>query len=55
MIARSIPMAVGSCAVMGAAMGAFDYAGSLQGDGSVSKEERRKRFFKESSQPFAAS
>ncbi|KAH9837197.1 uncharacterized protein C8Q71DRAFT_757148 [Rhodofomes roseus] len=43
---RSIPIAVASCAVMGAAMGTFDYGGkSLQGS-LETKEERRKRFFK---------
>ncbi|KZT72823.1 hypothetical protein DAEQUDRAFT_722439 [Daedalea quercina L-15889] len=43
---RSIPIAIASCAVLGAAMGTFDYGGkSLQGS-IESKEERRKRFFK---------
>ena len=39
-------MAVASCAVIGAAMGTFDYAGSLAGDPTETKEERRKKFFK---------
>ncbi|KAJ8702524.1 hypothetical protein PTI98_001232 [Pleurotus ostreatus] len=51
--ARSLPMAVGSCAIMGAAMGTFDYAGSLTGDQSISNEERRKRFFKQPPQTLA--
>jgi len=44
--ARSIPIAVGACVVIGAAVGTFDYAGNLSGE-SGSKEERRKRFFKQ--------
>ncbi|KAI0322667.1 hypothetical protein OF83DRAFT_1254651 [Amylostereum chailletii] len=54
--ARSLPIAVGSCAVIGAAVGAFDYGGtSLQGDPNQTFEERRKRFFKQhpSSPPLA--
>lgn len=44
---RSLPIAVASCAVLGAAMGTFDYGGkSLQGS-NESKEEQRKRFFKQ--------
>lgn len=41
-------MAVASCAVLGAAVGTFDYTGrSLTGDaGQLSQEERRRRFFK---------
>ena len=43
---RSVPIAIASCAVLGAAMGTFDYGGkSLQGS-IETKEERRKRFFK---------
>ncbi|GLB36096.1 putative nadh-ubiquinone oxidoreductase 21.3 kda subunit [Lyophyllum shimeji] len=49
--ARSIPMALGSCAVLGAAMGTFDYCGQLTGDASLSAEERRKRFFKQPPKP----
>ncbi|KAI0274826.1 hypothetical protein BC834DRAFT_965305 [Gloeopeniophorella convolvens] len=56
--ARSLPIAVASCAVIGAAVGTFDYAGqSLRGDTeSLSYEERRKRFFKQnpSSSPLSA-
>ncbi|KAK7694743.1 hypothetical protein QCA50_001931 [Cerrena zonata] len=46
--ARSLPMAVGSCAVLGAAVGIFDYGGkSISGVSTTeSPEERRKRFFK---------
>jgi hypothetical protein len=42
-------MAVGSCAVLAAAVGTFDYAGqSLAGaQENLSPEERRKRFFKQ--------
>jgi hypothetical protein len=47
-VARSIPVAIASCAVIGAAMGTFDYAGALAGDQDDTKEERRKRFFKPS-------
>jgi len=44
--ARSLPVAVASCAVMGAAMGTFDFGGkSLRGTPET-QEERRKRFFK---------
>jgi len=39
-------MAVGSCVVLGAAMGTFDYSGQLLGDREMPTEERRKRFFK---------
>jgi len=48
--ARSLPIAVASCAVIGAAVGTFDYAGeSLRGDKeTLSYEEKRKRFFKQS-------
>ncbi|KAI0068251.1 hypothetical protein BV25DRAFT_1793281 [Artomyces pyxidatus] len=56
--ARSLPVAVASCAVIGAAVGTFDYGGnSLRGDtASLSFEERRKRFFKQhpSSPPLPA-
>ncbi|KAI0048365.1 hypothetical protein FA95DRAFT_1470552, partial [Auriscalpium vulgare] len=47
--ARSLPVAVGSCALIGAAVGTFDYAGnSLRGDtAKLSFEEKRKRFFKQ--------
>ncbi|KAI0004154.1 hypothetical protein BJV74DRAFT_763881 [Russula compacta] len=47
--ARSIPIAVASCAVIGAAVGTFDTAGqSLRGDQeALSYEEKRKRFFKQ--------
>ncbi|TFY72870.1 hypothetical protein EVG20_g125 [Dentipellis fragilis] len=46
---RSLPMAVASCAVIGTAVGAFDYGGqTLQGDSAhLTFEERRKRFFKQ--------
>lgn len=46
--ARSLPMAVASCAVLGAAVGTFDYGGKdIRGVSTTeSREERRKRFFK---------
>ena len=49
--ARSLPIAVASCAVIGAAVGTFDTAGqSLRGDQeALSYEEKRKRFFKQTS------
>ncbi|KAF8308914.1 hypothetical protein DL93DRAFT_1810798 [Clavulina sp. PMI_390] len=49
---RSLPIAVGSCAVLGAAVGTLDAGGgTLMGDGRVAegyeaREERRKAFFK---------
>ncbi|KAF9481001.1 hypothetical protein BDN70DRAFT_992244 [Pholiota conissans] len=43
---RSIPMALAGCALLGASIGGYDYAGQLAGDSSETKEERRKRFFK---------
>ena len=41
-------MAVASCAVLGAAVGTFDYGGkNIAGVGSPeTQEERRRRFFK---------
>ncbi|THH16821.1 hypothetical protein EW146_g3896 [Bondarzewia mesenterica] len=46
--ARSLPVAVASCAVLGAAVGTFDYSGKeLGGDQSLSFEEKRRRFFKQ--------
>ncbi|KAF8506929.1 hypothetical protein F5888DRAFT_1579519, partial [Russula emetica] len=47
--ARSLPIAVASCAVIGAAVGTFDTAGqSLRGDQeALSYEEKRRRFFKQ--------
>ncbi|KAG6898048.1 hypothetical protein C0992_006526 [Termitomyces sp. T32_za158] len=47
--ARSLPMAFGGCVVLGAAMGAFDYAGQLSGEPGITQEERRRRFFKQPS------
>lgn len=44
--ARSLPTAVGSCVVLGAAVGAFDFAGTLSGAHGPSLEEKRKKFFK---------
>ncbi|TFK94457.1 hypothetical protein K466DRAFT_536109 [Polyporus arcularius HHB13444] len=46
--ARSLPMALASCAVLGTAVGTFDYNGSSLAPGEAeSLEERRKRFFKQ--------
>ncbi|KAG8219760.1 hypothetical protein J3R82DRAFT_732 [Butyriboletus roseoflavus] len=42
---RSLPIAVGSCAMVGGAMATFDYAGQIIGD-TEDKEEKRKKFFK---------
>jgi len=47
---RSLPLAVGTCAMLGAVVGGFDYAGQLIGD-PISKEERRRRFFKTPPKP----
>ncbi|KAG5642448.1 hypothetical protein DXG03_002758 [Asterophora parasitica] len=49
--ARSIPMAIGSCVVLGAAMGTFDYSGHLTGEKGETQEDRRKRFFKQPPKP----
>ncbi|EGO01943.1 NADH dehydrogenase 1 alpha subcomplex [Serpula lacrymans var. lacrymans S7.3] len=48
---RSLPIAVASCAVVGAAMGTFDYAGDLAGRSKEEKEEKRREFFKPLPQP----
>lgn len=45
-IARSLPIAVGSCVVVGGAMATFDYAGQIVGESEEKKEEKRKTFFK---------
>lgn len=47
-VARSLPMAVASCAVLGTAVGIFDYGGKdITGISSKETlEERRRRFFK---------
>ncbi|KAI0825044.1 hypothetical protein BC628DRAFT_1321051 [Trametes gibbosa] len=46
--ARSLPMAVASCAVLGTAIGTLDYNGkNLVPTDTESIEERRKRFFKQ--------
>jgi len=49
--ARSLPMAVGSCVVLGAAMGTYDYSGQLTGEKGETREEKRKRFFKQPLKP----
>ncbi|KAL4069660.1 hypothetical protein V8B97DRAFT_1968542 [Scleroderma yunnanense] len=43
---RSLPMALASSAVVGIAMGTFDYAGQLVGEHKEVKEEKQKKFFK---------
>jgi hypothetical protein len=53
-IERSLPLAVGSCVILGAVVGGYDYAGQLTGD-PVSREERRKRFFKTPPKPLIGS
>jgi len=50
--AKSLPVAVASCAVIGTAMGVFDAAGKLSGehrerDTPETMEERRRKFFKQ--------
>ncbi|PPQ87029.1 hypothetical protein CVT25_000006 [Psilocybe cyanescens] len=47
---RSLPMAIGGCAFLGAAIGTFDYTGQLSGS-TETKDERRKRFFKSTPPP----
>ena len=53
--ARSIPMAVASCAVMGGMVATFDAAGhqltgqGYSGDSLETREERRRKFFKKKS------
>jgi len=49
--AHSLPVAVASCAVVGAAVGTFDYAGDLAGRSKEEKEEKRREFFKPLRQP----
>ncbi|KAI0082301.1 hypothetical protein K474DRAFT_1703304 [Panus rudis PR-1116 ss-1] len=46
--ARSLPMAVASCAILGGAIGVFDYSGKHLAGRAAGEtvEERRKRFFK---------
>jgi len=45
--ARSLPMAVSSCAILGASVGVYDYTSQAANSASETKEERRKRFFKQ--------
>jgi len=47
---RSLPLAIGTCAMLGVVVGGFDYTGQMMGD-PVSREERRKRFFKTPPKP----
>jgi len=48
--ARSLPVAVIGCTVLGAAVGTFDFGGkSIAGAGSLSQEEKRNNFFKPTS------
>jgi len=47
---RSLPLAIGTCAVLGAVVGGFDYTGQMTGD-QTSREEKRKRFFKNPPKP----
>ncbi|KAF5336883.1 hypothetical protein D9611_003156 [Ephemerocybe angulata] len=42
---KSLPLAFGGCAVLGGAMGIFDFSGNITGS-TETKEERRARFFK---------
>ncbi|KAF8736532.1 hypothetical protein AX14_014368 [Amanita brunnescens Koide BX004] len=52
---RSIPMALGGCVILGAAMGTFDLAGQLSPEKNVSREEKRKAFFKQPIKPIVDS
>ncbi|KDR84927.1 hypothetical protein GALMADRAFT_233397 [Galerina marginata CBS 339.88] len=52
--ARSIPMALGGCILLGGAIATFDYSGQLGGD-STTKEEKRKKFFKTPPKPLIES
>lgn len=46
-LGRSLPMAVAGCAVMGAAVGTFDYGGkNIAVTDALTREEKRKAFFK---------
>lgn len=52
LLARSLPIAVGSCAFLGAALGTYESAGRLAGEKHDTEspqtwEERRKKFFKQ--------
>jgi hypothetical protein len=48
--ARSLPVAIIGCTVLGAAVGTFDYGGkNIAGEGSMSQEEKRNNFFKPTS------
>jgi hypothetical protein len=47
---KSLPIAFGGCAVIGGAMGIFDYSGQLSGV-QESREERRNKFFKKPPKP----
>lgn len=55
--ARSIPIAIGTCAVLGAAVGTLDASGGkLSGDGRdldsrEAREKRRQAFFKRPETP----
>jgi len=49
-IGRSLPLALSSCAILGAVVGGYDYAGQLAGDATTT-EERRKKFFKTPPKP----
>ena len=51
-LARSLPIAVGPCAILGGAVGVFDAAGNLAGRRGASEtfeaaQERRRKFFKD--------
>jgi hypothetical protein len=40
-------MAVASCAILGGGVGVYDYTSQLANDPTETKEEKRKRFFKQ--------
>jgi len=47
---RSLPMALGSCVMLGGAVGLYDYAGEVTGS-TETREEKRRKFFKTPPKP----
>jgi hypothetical protein len=50
LLARSLPVAITSCAIVGAAVGTFDYAGNFT-KAALPLEVRREAFFKQRKPP----
>lgn len=46
LLARSLPMAIGGCAFLGATIGALDGSGEFTGGEKIMSDEQRSRFFK---------